>query len=132
MLALPFLVPWHRLPVASFESEALAFLLGTLACLFGLRGLGSTGVALTRAQPVALPRIASAALALMAIVLWLCRLLFAADSHAFTVASNAADGAAGGGPVFIRLAQQRVVSGLDWAVVLARVPPDGSGRFLGG
>ncbi len=70
MLALPFLVPWHRLPVASFESEALAFLLGTLACLCSLCCRRGAGGALTRAQPVALPRIASAALALLAIVLW--------------------------------------------------------------
>ena len=57
MMSVPFLLPRHRLPIASFDAEWLACLLGVLAAL-----------ALLWRAPLLLPRIAFAPLALAVVV----------------------------------------------------------------
>jgi O-antigen ligase len=64
MLSLPFLLPWHSLPIPSFDSEVLAFLLGLMACLC------ASLAALARHEALAVPRIACAPLALAGVALW--------------------------------------------------------------
>jgi O-antigen ligase len=79
MFSLPFLVPFHQVPIASFQSEWLAMGLGLLGSLFLLtqkRGIGWQ-----------LPRLAIAPLALMLVVgMQLAAGMFAYAASAATIA----------------------------------------------